>query len=84
MVKPMSWSMTALMFAWMATCTFGLDMVFSSSLRHQVFSIHSDFWQLAVPGDLLADAILALGVRFAVNWHLPGGNRAKAEINPGS
>jgi len=68
--KPMSWMKTALIFGAMATCTFGLDMAFSSSLRHQVLSIHSDFWEIAFPGDLIGDAIIAIAMRVAVNWHL--------------
>jgi len=73
--KPMSWAMTALMFGGMLVCTFGLDMVFSPALRHQVSSLHSDFWQVAVPGDALADAIIAIAMRVAFNWHLSIRNR---------
>jgi hypothetical protein len=77
--KPMSWAMTALIFGGMLMCTFGLDMVFSPVLRHQVLSVHSDFWQIAVPGDALADAVIAIGMRVAVNWHLR--NRSQIGLN---
>jgi len=79
--KPMSWIKTALIFGAMATCTFGLDMVFSPSLRHQVWSIHSNFWEIAIPGDLIGDAVIAMAMRVAVNWHLRSRNRTNLETH---
>ena len=81
--RPMSWAMAALIFGAMATCTFGLDMAFSSSLRHQVLSFHSDFWQVGVPGDLLGDAIIAIAIRVAFNWHLLSRSRKSLETHQG-
>ena len=57
--KPMSWTVATLLFVMMMTFTFVLDMAFSPSLRHQAASIHSDFWRIAIPADLVADAIRA-------------------------
>jgi hypothetical protein len=77
--KPMSWAITALMFGGMLACTFGLDMVFSPALRHQVSSLHSDLWQVAVPGDALGNAIIAIAMRVAFNWHLS--DRSQTDLN---
>jgi hypothetical protein len=79
--KPMSWKMTALIFGGMLACSFGLDMAFSSSLRHQVLSINSDYWQVGVPGIALGDAIIAIAMRVAFNWHLSFRNRTNLETS---
>jgi len=65
--KPMSWGQTAAMFLLMTAVIFGETLAFYPTLRHQVGSIHSVFWQLAFPADLCATAILAIGMRFAWN-----------------
>ena len=63
----MSWGQTAAMFLLMTAVIFGETLAFYPTLRHQVGSIHSVFWQLAFPADLCATAILAIGMRFAWN-----------------
>jgi hypothetical protein len=80
-IKPMSWTMTALMFAWMATVTFGLTMVFNHAMRQQAGSINSDFWRLVVPADLLAIAILVTAMRFT--WNRLRVCQARANLNVG-
>jgi hypothetical protein len=73
--KPMTWTMTALMFVWMATVTFGLTMIFNHTMRQQVWLINSDFWKVVVPADLVAIAILVMAMRFTFNRHLAGRDR---------
>ena len=80
--KPMSWTVATLLFVMMMTFTFVLDMAFSPSLRHQAASIHSDFWRIAIPADLVADAILVLAMRFVFNRYRSGRNRADLETHP--
>jgi len=70
--KPMSWTVATLLFVMMMMFTFVLDMAFSPSLRHQAASIHSDFWRIAIPADLVADAILVLAMRFVFNRYRLG------------
>jgi hypothetical protein len=82
-IKPMSWTMTALMFAWMATVTFGLTMVFNHTMRQQVWSINSDFWKLVVPSDLVAIAILVAAMRFVCNRHLTDENQPNLNMDKG-
>jgi hypothetical protein len=65
--KPMSWAMAAAMLLLMAAFEFGLTMAFVPEMRHQVGSIHSLLWQVAVPGELIANAILVVGFRLAYN-----------------
>jgi hypothetical protein len=82
--KPMSWRVAALLFAMMMVTTFLLDMAFSSSLRHQAASIHSDFWRIAIPADLVADAILVLAMRTVFNRFRLGRNRTDLNTHPTS
>jgi len=63
----MSWGQTAVVFLLMTALIFGETMVFNPTLRQQIGSIHSVYWQLAFPADLCATAILAIGMRFAWN-----------------
>jgi hypothetical protein len=79
--KPMSWTTAALIFGVMLAGTLCLDMAFSSSLRHQMLSIHSDLWQVGIPGNALGDAIIAIAMRVAVNWHLRSRNRTSLETH---
>jgi hypothetical protein len=81
--KPMTWAQAGMMFLFMAICTFGLDMVFNSSLRHELTSLSSDFWQVVVPGDLLGDAAVAFGTRLIINWSLKRQKRADSSLHPG-
>ena len=80
--KPMSWTIAGLLFATMLALTFALDMAFSPSLRHQFLSFGSDFWRIAVPGDLVADAILVVGMRAVYNRQMARGNRADLKTHP--
>jgi len=82
--KPMSWTVAALLFAMMMTFTFVLDMAFSPSLRHQAASIHSDLWRIAIPSDLVADAILVLAMRFVFNRYRSGRKGADLKTHPTS
>jgi hypothetical protein len=82
--KPVSWAQAGLMFLWMAACTFGLTMAFNSTMRHQAASIHSTFWQLVVPSDLVAIAVLSFGGRWMLNWGLTRQNRPKLEAHKSS
>jgi len=82
--KPMNWTIAALLFVLMMTFTFVLDMAFSPSLRHQAASIHSDFWRIAIPADLVADAILVLAMRFVFNRYREGRNGAGLKTRPTS
>ena len=66
-MKPMSWKMTIGMFVWMAAVALGGSLIFNATLRHEFLTLHSDVWELLVPGDLAATAILAVGMRFAWN-----------------
>lgn len=74
--KPISWTMTTLLFVTMMVAEFALNMIFSPGLRHQAISIHSAFWQVVVPADLLADAIFVIAMRAVFNWLNCGRNRA--------
>jgi hypothetical protein len=65
--KPMSWAMAALLFASMVAGTIGLTLAFTGVMRHQAASIHSDFWRIVVPSDLVANAILSVAMRWAYN-----------------
>jgi len=82
--RPLSWTRTTLWFLFTLTVTLGLTMAFNSTLRHQVGSVHSDFWQLAFPADLGAIALLAIAMRFIYNRSLAGRNRANLESHRGS
>ena len=84
MKKPLSWVQAGLMFLWIAASTFGLTMAFYPSLRHRVGSIHSTFWQIIVPSDLIAIAALAFGGRFILNWGLTRQNRPNLETHRSS
>jgi membrane protein implicated in regulation of membrane protease activity len=77
--KPMSWAMTALLFAWMAAVTIGMTLAFNGAMRHQAASIHSDFWQIAFPSDLVASAILAFAMRLAYNRILTSRCQTRSE-----
>jgi hypothetical protein len=65
--KQVSWKMTAVMFAGMAAVAIVGSMALNVTLRHELLSLHSDLWELVVPADLAATAILAAGMRFAFN-----------------
>jgi hypothetical protein len=80
--KPMSWTIAGILFLTMLVLTFALDMAFSSSLRHQLLAFGSDFWRIAVPGDLVADAILVVGMRTVYNRQMARGNRADLKTHP--
>jgi hypothetical protein len=80
--KPMSWTVAALLFAMMMVTTFALDMAFSPSLRHQAASIHSDFWRIAIPADLIADAVLVLAMRAVFNRFRFSRNRTDLNTHP--
>jgi hypothetical protein len=73
--KPVSWMKTASWFLMTLTVTLGLTMAFNSTLRHQVGSMHSDFWQLAFPADFGAIALLAIAIRIAFNRSSASRNR---------
>jgi hypothetical protein len=77
--KPMSWAVAGLLLLTMITGTIVLDMAFSSSLRHQFLSIHSDFWEIAVPGNLIGDAILVTAMRAIFNWRHSSRKNANLE-----
>ena len=62
--EPLSWTKTALWFLMTLTVTLGLTMAFNSTLRHQVESMHSDFWRVAFPAYFGAIALLAIAMRF--------------------
>ena len=68
-MKPMSWKMTIAKFAWMVAVALGGSLAFNATLRHELLTFHSDMWQLVIPADLAATAILAIGMRFAFNAH---------------
>jgi hypothetical protein len=80
--KPMSWTIAGLLFLTMLVLTFVLDMAFSSSLRHQFLAFGSDFWRIAVPGDLVADAILVVVMRALYNRQMASRNRADLKTHP--
>jgi hypothetical protein len=82
--KPMSWTMVPLIVGAMLVGTLCLDMAFSSSLRHQMLSIHSDLWQVGIPGNALGDAIIAIAMRAAFNWHLSKQRRTDLETRQSS
>jgi hypothetical protein len=82
--KPMGWVHAGLMFAIMAVGTVGLDTVLSVRLRHQIWSASPDFWLDVFPGDLLGFAIIAIGMRFLLNWSLANRNRASLEPHQSS
>jgi len=82
--KPITWALTSLVFLMMAASTFGLTMAFNPTMRHQAASIHSVFWQLAFPSDLVAIALLAVGGRFILNWGLTRQNRPGLETRQNS
>jgi hypothetical protein len=79
--RPVSWTRTTLWFLFTLTSTIGLTLAFNSTLRHQVGSMHSDFWQLAVSADLGAIALLAIAMRFIFNRSLASRNRANLETH---
>jgi hypothetical protein len=82
--KPVSWTLAAVWFLFTMTVTLGLTMVFNSTLRHQVGSMHSDFWQVAFPADFGAIALLAIAMRFILNRSSAGRNRANLKTQQGS
>jgi hypothetical protein len=51
----------------MMVAELALNMIFSPGLRHQAMSTRSTFWQVVVPADLLADAILVIAMRAVFN-----------------
>ena len=79
--KPMSWAVAGLLFVTMISTTITLDMAFSSSLRHQFMSIHSNFWEIAVPGDLIGDVILVSAMRAIFNWQHSRRKKANLETH---
>jgi hypothetical protein len=54
MKKRMSWAAAGLILLLMTALQFVLDLGFSSTFRNEVGSIHSDFWLIIVPSDLVA------------------------------
>jgi hypothetical protein len=82
--RPVSWKQAGLWFLFTLATTLGLTMAFNSTLRHQVGSMHSDFWQVAFPADLGAIALLAIAVRFISNMSLARRTRANLETDNGS
>ncbi len=67
MKKRMSWAAAGLILLLMTALQFVLDLGFSSTFRNEVGSIHSDFWLIIVPSDLVANTILAVAMRFVYN-----------------
>lgn len=60
--KPLSWSRTVAMFLCMGASYLAFS-VLSSSLHHQIGSLHSDFRTLAVPFSFACMAVFALTLR---------------------
>jgi hypothetical protein len=65
-IKSRSRSFAAIYFLFMMACYFVFSAM-SPPLRHQMASIHSLFWTLALPWAAGCSAVLALGVWFIAN-----------------
>ncbi len=50
--KPISWTKTALFFLWLQVCYFGFAAL-RPTLRAQMGSMYSEFWQFIYPSSLV-------------------------------
>jgi hypothetical protein len=71
--KSIGWAQAALLFVAMTAVSVGFTIAFNSAQRHQARLLHSDFWQLVVPSDVVACAVFVIVARFILNrWTAAG------------
>jgi hypothetical protein len=78
--KLMSWGQTTVLFIVMIAVNLGLTIAIDPIRRHQIGSLHSQFWQFDFPMDLALMAFFAICMRFIRNRYLRSLNQGNLQM----